>query len=261
MKAYILTTLLSLSTILATAQVVAIQNDRNNTLMLCLDNPLTIAVSGMSPDSISVSTDNGTIEKDKYNEGPGHYTYHAKKVGKAMVYVKKRTGKGRETIIDSVLFRVKSLPISPATVGGSKNGTIAQGMLMTQRSVIVWVDCCDIEAMLTVTGFTISISRKGKEIFRRNMQGPLFDDVMVDFFHTLMNGDLVRIENVMAKDCNDELRPAKPAELTIKDAYQYRKVKDTPGIDTVMVEDPVTGEAIMKITGHSDSTWIQVKKY
>lgn len=75
MKASILLTLFLLSAIPGISQVVAIQNNMNNGLMLCMDNYLTVAVEGHASGDILLSTKR-VIESFNYIGAVRHHCAH-----------------------------------------------------------------------------------------------------------------------------------------------------------------------------------------
>lgn len=239
-------------TTIALPQVVAIQNDMENSLRLCIDNPLTVAVEGLTSGDILLSTDNGSIIQDEYR-GAGHYIYNASVAGTATIYVKKRRGNRVENI-DSIIFRVRRLPFLPPIFAGKSAGPVNHLVILAQLGIIVPGDG-HADRRFPISSYSVLVYRKDKEIFRRKVLGPRIDQVTNDFFHTLKNNDKLKFENIEVKDCDGELRKTEPIEIIVKDAVSYKKVK---GADTVFAEDPITGELIMN---RRDSIFKQIRKY
>jgi hypothetical protein len=253
MKIYILIAIFSLFAVSGHCQVVAIQNNEYSRLMLCIGNRLTVAVEGLSSGSVSLSTNNGSISKDKYR-GAEHYIYHANTSGPAMIYVKKRNHKGSETIIDSNMFFVHRLPLSKPRFAGISGGELRQAIILAQFGIFVPIECCDFDARFMINSFSVLAYRNGMGIFRRDIEGDRIDKITSDFFYSLKNDDRLKFDNIKIKDCDGELRLADPIEITVTDASEYQKVRS---VDTTLVEDPLTGETRQWIT---DSTWIRKTK-
>lgn len=255
MKSFILWTVIFLSPLVVLSQVVAIQNDRDRDLFLCLDNRLTVAVEKIASKDILLSTDNGSIKPDKYGD-VGQYIYHAKTPGRAMIYVKKRNKRGTESIIDSVEFYVRRMPDPTPRFAGKSRGSLSQEILMAHLGVIVYYECEEHYPRFPVNSYSIAVYRGGKEIFRRQIKGATIDKESADFFRSFKNGDLLKFEDIKISDCDGELRSTEQIEITVTDAgvFEYQKLKST---DTTYLENPVTGELIQKIT---DSAWIRIDK-
>ncbi len=219
----------------AMAQVVSIMTQESN-LYLCMDNRLTVAVEGVKSNEILLSTNNGEIEQDNY--GPGRYRMRAKSVGRATVYVKRKTKNGTK-IIDSLQFRVKRRTLGMPNFEGMHSGAIKQFLALNGIAIVVSVECCEVHAYALVKGFTTVVKRNGQEVFRRKSVGCTIDSITKDFFYELRNSDQLIFTDITVKDCDDAILPMEPIQLTITDAYEYENVA---GKDSVDVIDPITGE-------------------
>jgi hypothetical protein len=252
MKTCVLLIAFCLTCIIGNAQVVAIQVDKENKVYLCVDNPLTVAVEGLSSRDISLSTDNGEIKKDEYSIG--HYNYHPKYPGIGMIYVKKNILKGGNKIIDSMRLRVHRMPLPQPKFAGRSSGSMSKAQILVQAGITAPIENFDINGQYRVHSYTVLVYRDKTEIFRKQILGPLFDKTVSDFLYSLQNEDELKFTEIKITDCDGELRLTDPISITVKDATEYRKVKQT---DTLMIEDPMTGEMMLKLP---DSVWRRVKE-
>jgi len=102
-------------------------DERNNTVYIGLDNPISVAVPGYSSKSVFATIDSGgTWKLDK----PGHYILRpdgSKQLIKVTVYVKTFFGKKRE--IGNMNFLVKSFPSPVMLLGIYEPGNISKSEL------------------------------------------------------------------------------------------------------------------------------------
>lgn len=236
-----MTILFCLFTNISISQVVAIQNQTNMTLRLCIYNHLTIAVEGHRADEIIVSTNNGSIRQDEAL-GSGHFIYQANMAGTSMIFVGKQIGNRIETI-DSVRFRIYRIPILPPKFAGKSKGLLDHSVIMAQLGIIVHGDIHG-DRTFPVNSYSVVVNRKGKEIFKRSVAGPRIDKVTSDFFQSLKNNDQLKFQNIEVLDCDGQLRKAEEIDIIVTNAVKDGKGKTT---DTLYVEDPVSGELILKL--------------
>ncbi len=243
MPRYLFTLLLCVFSLSAFAQIVAIQNDKQNILYTCIDNPITVAVSNVRPTDIILTIDSGSVLKDEYAK-PGHYNINTRKIGGVVIYVSKKTKQGIK-LIDSVYFRVKRFPHPEMNLMGKTNGKISKSALCMTISPRADVVNFDIDAKMPVKEFTINVYRNTKQIFTRNLRnekGARIDSLTNDFFTTLENGDSVVFNNFIVADCSGERTDVNSLEFTITEAENYHKPPPHKPGDI----DPVTGEPYIK---------------
>ncbi|MCB9045159.1 MAG: hypothetical protein H6550_03355 [Chitinophagales bacterium] len=252
MKLSVLTILYSLFSTIGIAQVVAIQNDMEKNLRLCIGNHITVAVEGLAATEVLLSTNNGIIKQDEYL-GIGHYIYHANVAGPAMIYIKKKVGNTAENI-DSVEFYVRRMPVLPPKFAGKSSGEMDHSVILAQLGIIAPGDL-HADMRFPVSSYVIAVYRNGKQIFNRKVEGPRIDQATIDFFHTLKNNDKLIFGNIYVKDCDGELRKTDSIHVIVKNAMNYEKVNIA---DTIYVEDPITGEIIEQ---YRDSIWQQRSKH
>ncbi len=251
MKFYGLTILFSLVVKISLCQVVAIENGRENILRLCVDNYLTVVVEGIPSRDILLTTDNGFIERDLYR-GEGRYIHHPKAEGRAIISIKKRVGNTFEDIATRD-FRVMRMPIYPSLFAGKAKGKMSHLAIITQLGIAVGGDS-HYDKRYPVSSYSVVVFRRGREIFKRKALGTVIDQVTNDFFYSLKNGDELRFEDIKVIDCDGELREATPIQIIVEDVVEYKNVNKN---DTIFVEDPVTGEMVMKI---AEKIWKKNKR-
>lgn len=141
------------------SQTIAVENTRQQIAYPWIDNPLTIVVEGIPCDQIAVTTNNGKMVR----QNGCLYIFTPMQVGIASLLIYKVSGK------DSVLlgerkYRIKSLPIPEAEIGGKKSGTMGNGEFKAQSGIIVPINFNDIDGRYSIESFRMQIIRKGEVI-------------------------------------------------------------------------------------------------
>jgi hypothetical protein len=215
-------------------QVVAIQNDRENTVFLCFPNPLTVAAENYEAKFIRLETDNGTIAK---GEGPGRFEFTPKRVGSAVVKVYGKRG-GKTKLLGSMELRVKRIP-GKMMFAGSAGGPLSKQEInkgIGLSCIITGQPGCGTWGL---SSYRVVVLRNGAEVFNRNLHDSTYvriDDETLSFFDQLKNNDRLVFKDIFAKDC-DGVRTFDSLEFTVtdEDKYQYH---EPPEVYT----DPITGE-------------------
>ncbi len=227
-------------------QVVAVQALKMNTVYIGVSNPLVIAAENTSSKSLVVTTDNGEIRIDSFAR-QGHYTLWPDHPGAATIIIKKKTSKGLKTI-DSTFFRVKRIPPPVPRLSGKKGGEISKAVLCIQiapEAVMEDIHTC---AKFMITGFTVVIVRRDKEIFSRsvyNKKGARIDAATSKFFQRLHNKDKVIFRDITEIGFDGFTNNLAPLNFTITNARESRKSRSKHGEEIVI--DPVTGlEKVIK---------------
>ena len=211
MKNAVVLLLLSFLQLSAHGQVVAIADSEQNVLYVGIDNPLTIAVPGISPDLIVVSTNNGTISKDEHLS-KGHYDVWPQHPGSATIYIKEITPTPRgKVILDSIRFVVRRIASPTPMLCGRTNGKIEKSLLCVQIAPYAILDGFDFDAKFQILAFTTIVIRNNDVIFSKRVvdyKGARFDTETKDFFKTVRDNDEVIIKDVIVtapNECRQQL--------------------------------------------------------
>jgi GldM C-terminal domain len=181
---------------ISNAQKFSIAGDKNNTLYLGLDNPLSIAVENYSCKSIIVKTDNGTI-----SSASGKYIFHSTKIGKAEIILYRKTN-GRTKEIGRSTFRVKSIPDPIAKVGPTSGGYINKVILRNQQYMRADYEYCNCRA--TIDSFIVCIVRGDTCLYNeiKNIGGK-FSNEVISALSIIKKDDAVIFKKIFAEGLND----------------------------------------------------------
>ena len=132
-------------------KIVSVSPVKMNVFYLGVENPVSIAISGIPDADVTATIDNGTIvRKDDY------YIVNPKTTGMAVITVH---GKGK--ILGTSMFRVKSLPDPVATLLHMKDGLIDKATLLTAKEMNAQIENSDFEVPFKIVGFTVAATIKG----------------------------------------------------------------------------------------------------
>jgi len=137
------------------SMIAAIGLTKMNVIYLGVDNPVDIAVSGVSADNVRPSITNGSIIR----VGKG-YIIRPRTLGYTIVAVEALIN-GKWENVTSMEFRVKRVPDPVAKVDGKKGGIIDKNLLASQNIVQADIEYFDFDLHFAITGFTVSTNENG----------------------------------------------------------------------------------------------------
>lgn len=184
---------------------VSVAVDKMNVLYIGVDNPLTIAVAGISSEEVIVESKDLQL----VDLGNGHYNAIAKTPGQALVTV--TTG----GISEQVRFRVKRIPDPVAKVGNSSGGSLSVGALQNAKSLDAIMYGFDFDAQCKIQSFNlVFVPKKGDptEVMNR---GGLFNGRVLDIMGRIKSGDVLYFEEVKSK-CPGDVGPRVINSLVFK---------------------------------------------
>ena len=139
------------------AASVTVSPTKMNVFYIGVDNPVSIAASGVAEDKLRVSISNGTIKKT----GKG-YSVRVKRAGKATIKVNADIG-GNSRSMGTADFRVKRVPDPVAKIGGLKGGRMKKNKLLAIGKVQAIMENFDFALRYTIVGYTVSATIGGFE--------------------------------------------------------------------------------------------------
>jgi gliding motility-associated protein GldM len=167
-----------------------------NVLYIGVDNPLSISVSGVPAEKVSVTISQGTIRplsgsKSEYIASP------TTTASDAVVTVFADIG-GQRKNMGSMPFRVKIVPSPVAKVGGKSSGRIEKNVLISQTGVLADMEDFLFDLRYTVTQFTVEVSTaQGDRAYMSN--SPAFTAEQKTLLNSLTKGQHVFFTNIKAK--------------------------------------------------------------
>lgn len=128
-------------------ETVAIAADKMNVFYIGVENPITVAASGIDNKNLSLSADGATI-KPSTN---GHYSVVCSKPGKVdLTVTNKRTGKSK-----TVEFRVKRIPDPVIRMGRKIDGLMGSGEFKAQPGLTANLDNFDMDMNCTIQSYNL----------------------------------------------------------------------------------------------------------
>jgi gliding motility-associated protein GldM len=175
-------------------KAVVVSPTKMNVLYIGVDNPMEISVPGVGQNDVAASLEGaGTLKKDPAN--PSSYIANVTAVGKCKVNVTAKID-GKMQPMDGKEFRIKRIPDPVPTLGGKlKGGNSQPGQIKAQSGVVPLLENFDFEARFNVISFQMVFSSKG-EIFKEEVQGPMFSPKMKGFLDRAKPKDIIFIDEI-----------------------------------------------------------------
>jgi GldM C-terminal domain len=174
----------------------AVSLDRQNTLYIGVDNPLTIAAFDTPDDSLDVRGKGAGITITK--NGKGHYIARVSAPGEAIIFVKNK----KTQTEDALIFRVKRIP-DPVVVLGLGCGMESSGLITLARFRIIEhidiVERLDFDAYCEIQAFEMTLSKGNGEILTAQVTGYTFNAAAKTLQAAAESGDTVYFDNVKAR--------------------------------------------------------------
>jgi hypothetical protein len=170
---------------------VAISADKMNVFYIGIQNPITVAASGVAADNLIVAATGASIRK----QASGQYIVNCTKPGQATLTVSNRlTGKER-----SLTFRVKRIPDPVMQLGGKTDGVIASGAFTAQMGLVARITNFDFDARCTVQSYTMYHTQKNEDPIELVGKGARFSGDILDVVKRAKPGDAYAFVNIKAR--------------------------------------------------------------
>lgn len=175
-----------------TENSVVVSADKMKILYVGLDNPVSIAASGISSDKLKVTITNGTItgSNGKYIVKPGHDS-----ISIIMVATELKPGEIIKVGCDT--FKVKHVPVPVVCIGNYNSNaeylSMSKDELLKNSEINVPFDIFDLK--FNVISFTFSWNESGM-LHELNIIGNKFDQKIIDVINKTIAGDKLFIENI-----------------------------------------------------------------
>lgn len=170
--------------------IVSIAADKMNVLYIGLNNPITVAASGITPERLKLSSEALELIERK----PGHYFAHANKPGKAIIQVK---AEGMET--QDIEFRVKRVPDPIAKFAKSSGGNIAVEVMKQNDRVEAVLEKFEYDAACLIEEYVLTLVPKGEDPIEARNTGAVFQNHTQDILRNVKAKDIIYIDNVKCK--------------------------------------------------------------
>ena len=168
--------------------------DKMNVFYIGVDNPVTVAVAGVSSNDVKVNCSGCNLNGRK-----GKYIATATRPGDVTINV---SGGGLPNT--PFKFRVKRIPDPVAKLGKKADGAMGNGEFKAQRGVIPWLEGFDFDAKCKIQGFNLVKVAKRQDPVPSNNPGGVFNEKSLRLVRSAKPGDTYYFENVKARCPGDK---------------------------------------------------------
>jgi len=171
-----------------------ISPDKMNVFYIGLPNPVSISAPGFSDDKIHVSLSAGELS----GHG-GAYTFNFKPAqrGKVTVTISGELEKGKNKVLTTKEFRVKTIPpprVKFANKGGGKLNAVA---MKSQNRLFAVLEDFEFEATFTIKHFTLYINKPRSDVFVKESNSNVLTPEMQSAMNGVTTGSRVTFDNVL----------------------------------------------------------------
>ena len=166
-----------------------------NVFYVGVDNPVSLAAPGISPEAIEARISNGTIRK--LNNGT--YVVRPAVAGKNSAITVYTNVQGQKRELQTQVFRVKNVPDPVAKVNGMQGGKIKKNMLMAAGQVDVEMENFDFDLKFTVENFSIYVVIDGYLQEETKSNKGRFSDAQLKLINKLKRNQTLTIENIVVR--------------------------------------------------------------
>ncbi len=174
---------------------VVISPTKMNVFYVGVDNPVSLAAPGISPEAIEARISNGTIRK--LNNGT--YVVRPAVAGKNSAITVYTNVQGQKRELQTQVFRVKNVPDPVAKVNGMQGGKIKKNMLMAAGQVDVEMENFDFDLKFTVENFSIYVVIDGYLQEETKSNKGRFSDAQLKLINKLKRNQTLTIENIVVR--------------------------------------------------------------
>jgi hypothetical protein len=184
---------------------------RMNTLYCGINNPLTVAVPGVSCEDLVVSVSSGTLT------GSGCAYTVDPKCGPGRLSVKAQWKDGAVQRSATSEFRVKDLPVPVAFFGGRAADDESIRLLDAQaaKRIVARVMGLELDLHFNVVHFHLQIRRGAGTLYDGETNEAKLSEAMLNAMRSLVIGDLVRMSDIRATDATGRIFDLKPLRLEV----------------------------------------------
>lgn len=184
--------------------------NKMNVLYVGIDNPVSIAVAGISNDKLKVSIKNGTITKNN-----DKYMVRVTEGKEAVIEVATEIKPGQIKDMGSQTFRIKKLPTPTAFVGNNSNTHVYISKADLLKNPQVEINSISpIDEKLEIISFSVAI-KVNSDVIKKEVIGNAFSEDIIILIKSLQEGSKLYIEDIKVKGPEGEIRLLSPIVLRI----------------------------------------------
>jgi gliding motility-associated protein GldM len=190
---------------------VVISPTKMNVFYVGVDNPVSLAVPGMSSDAIQPEITNGEIHKGS----DGTYIVRPKRAGQNSEITVYAQMNGQKRKLQTQTFRVKDVPDPVAKVADMRGGTIRRNLLLAAGRVDVVMENFDFDLKFTVQGFNVLTIVDGYSNIAESRSGA-YTAEQTKMFQNAKRNQVVIFEDIMVKGPDGSQRKLPPISFKIE---------------------------------------------
>jgi gliding motility-associated protein GldM len=190
---------------------IVVSPTKMNVFYYGIKNPVAVSVPGIpSSDIIPRIAGGASIKKAR----KGYVVTPTKRSGKVKVQVYAKID-GKQKLMGSMDFRIKTVPAPIAKVMGRASGTISKALLSNAPGIYAELEDFLFDLKFTVTKFTL-VSQNGIYVKEYTIKGSKFTREIKDVIKRAKRGSRITIENIEAKGEDGRTRQLSPIVLKLK---------------------------------------------
>ena len=196
------------------SQHIAMANDKNNFFYKGIDNPVSIAVSGINSDKLIVKLDDKII-----NGNNGRYVVHPIKNQGSQLHFYVYTIKNRDTVLlGTSSFRVKNIPDPNVYIYGKTGNIYLQKReLFAAHGILAKIEDFEYEIEFIVKSFELKILKNNEYIILKSNSNR-FTDEMISIIKETQKDSVITFQNIITSCTDGTVRQLKDnITVTIKE--------------------------------------------
>jgi hypothetical protein len=195
-----------------TENSVVVSADKMNILYVGIENPVSIAASGISSDKLKVIISNGTISGSN-----GKYIVQPIGGSESIIEVSAEVKPGYIKKVGSVVFKNKRIPDPSPCIGNYCNTSLYITKEELLKSTIVNVSLnMPFEIKFEIVSFVFSYLGENKNKVDIPVSGNRFTQDIINSINKMNDGGELFIENIKVKFSDGSFRNLSPIEIKLK---------------------------------------------
>lgn len=181
---------------------VVISPTKMNVFYVGVDNPVSLAAPGISPEAIEAQITNGTIHKERN----GEYIVRPKVAGKNCSITVYANVRGQKRELQTQIFRVKDVPDPVAKVNGMRGGKIRKNLLIAAGQIDVEMENFDFDLKFGVESFSVYTVVDGFVQEETDSRKEKFGEAQLRLINKLKRNQVLVIDNIIVRSPDGSTR-------------------------------------------------------
>lgn len=171
----------------------------SNTIYIGINNPFVISTGKIPADKITVTTNNGVIQKKD-----GQWITKPASKGEAIITISAKTA-NKTTVLQKFTFTVKNIPDPVISLAGSRGGRMSTAKFKSTRQL-------DIDEEWEIKGFVLYATGAGfdKPVFKQVYDGNVYNGAIISLMSRIGPGTTITYDEVIVKMKKADVRKVIP---------------------------------------------------